>query len=165
MSTATNRIVRQIGKKSLFPSAQKVISAAVSFNQGDLLVFDDTANLLKVPSAETEGSTFLGIAEVTVVLGKLQSPYTGTAVDASQAISDIPGPAYGVVAKLILKTGDSVNPGDPVYLYPTGGAQNVSVTGTKVIGVYQGAALASVAAGTQIECLLGCRHPSDSLVF
>ena len=160
---ATNRIVREVNKRSVFPSAQAVISSAVSFNQGDLLVFDDTNNLLKVPSAETEGSTFLGIAEVSITSGKLTSPYTGTAVDASQAISDIPGPAYGVVANLVLKTGDTIAPGDLVYLDPASGTQNVSVTGNKAIGIYQGKAKSSVAAGTTIEVLLGTRHPGDAL--
>ena len=164
MSTAKNRITRSVAPKSMFPSAQAVISSSVSFNQGDLLVFDDTNNVLKVPSSESEGSTFLGIAQETIVSGLLKRPYS-TDVDDSGAISDIPGPVYGVVAKLILKTGDSLNPGDYVYLYPTGGAQYVSATGTKAIGLFVGAAVSSAAAGTQVEVHLGCRHPGDSLKF
>jgi hypothetical protein len=161
MSVPKNRITREIAKNSLFASALKVISSAVSFNQGDLLVFDDTANLLKVPTLETEGNTFLGIAPVTVVSGKLKYPYV-TDVDASAAIADVPGPVYGVVAKLILKTGDTFNPGDAVFLDPASGAQNVQAAGTKQIGVYMGGTVTATA-GQQGECLLGCRHPQDTL--
>ena len=161
MSTAKNRIVLDQEQKSLFPDAKAVVTAAVSFNQGDLLVFDDTNNRLKVPAAEAEGSTFLGIALVTVVSGKLKSPYT-TDVDASQGVTDIPGPAYAVVAKLIAKTADAFNPGDAVYLDPASGAQYVSSAGTKQIGVYQGSVIASATAGQEILVKLGCRHPGDT---
>lgn len=161
----TNRIVRNGGvKKTLYPSAIALLDATVSFEQGDLLVFDATNNLMVKPTLETQGNRFLGIAEVTVVNGKLASPYV-TAVDAAQAISDVPGPAYGVVAKLVLKTGDSINTGDVVFLDPATGAAGVTVTGTKSIGVYQGADITTAAAGTQIEVLLGCREPADVLTF
>jgi hypothetical protein len=160
-----NKITRSVAPKSMFESAQAVISSAVSFEQGDLLVFDDATNLLKVPTLESQGSTFLGIAKVTIVSGKLAGPYTGTAVDAASAISDIPGPVYGVIAKVIAKTGDAFNPGDSVYLDPASGTRNVQAAGTKVIGLYQGAAVASASAGQEIEVLLGCRHPGDSLNF
>ena len=152
-----NNITRMVAPKSIFESAINVISSSVSFNQGDLLVFDDTNNVLKKPAAETEGATFLGVARVTIVNGKLASPYN-TDVVASQSISDIPGPQYGVVAKLVLKTGDSIAPGDKVYLDPATGTTGVTVTaGTKPIGIYQGKTLSSVAAGTLIEVLIGCQ--------
>jgi hypothetical protein len=160
-----NRITRSVAPKSVFESAQHVIDATVSFNQGDLLVFDDTNNLLKKPAAEAEGSTFLGIAKVTIVDGKLASPYEGTAVDAAAAISDIPGPEYGSIAKLVLKTGDSINSGDLVYLDPASGTYHVSVAGTKAIGIYQGKDIATAPAGQEIEVLLGARHPADTLRF
>jgi hypothetical protein len=159
-----NKIVRNIGAKEIFPDATAVISSAVSFNQGDLLVFNDTTNLLAVPALETEGVTFLGIAQVTVVSGKLASPYV-TAVDASQAISSVPGPCYNVVAALVAKTGDAFNPGDLVYLDPATGTRGVSSTGTKAIGVYQGKVVASASAGQEIEVLLGTRFPADALKF
>lgn len=159
-----NTIVRSVAPKSLFESARAVITAAVSFNQGDLLVFDDTNNRLKVPAAEAEGSTFLGVARVTIVNGKLASPYS-TDVQASQAIQDIPGPVYGVVAKCVLKTGDTIAPGDSVFLDPATGTRGVTVTGTKAIGVYQGKAIAGAAAGTEIEVLIGCRHNNDVLKY
>ncbi len=119
---------------------------------------------MKKPAAETEGSTFLGVARVSIVLGKIASPYN-TDVVASQAIQDIPGPVYGVIAKCVLKTGDSVNPGDDIYLDPGTGTRGVTVTGTKSIGLYQGPAIAGAAAGTEIPVLIGCRAKNDSLKF
>lgn len=158
----SNRIVRTVEKKTIFPSALKLVDSTSDWNQGDLLVFNDTTNKIVKPSAEAEGSTFLGIAEQTVTDGKIAVPYT-TDVDASRAVSEIPGPAFGVVAKLVLKTADAINPGDLVYLDPASGAYHVSSAGTKAIGVYGGAAIASAAAGQEIEVLLGCRHPGDTL--
>lgn len=163
--SGVNKIVRDLGKKSIFPDATAVISTSVSFNQGDLLVFNDTTNVLKVPTLEADGLTFLGIAEVTIVSGILASPYSGTAVDAAQAISSIPGPAYNVVAKLVSKTGDAWAPGDLVYLDPATGTRGVTVSGTKAIGVYQGKTIASATAGQEIEVLLGTRFPADALKF
>lgn len=164
MSLGKNTIVRSVAPKSLFESAKSVISAAVSFNQGDLLVFDGAANLLKKPALETEGITFLGVARVSIVNGKLESPYN-TDVVSSQALQDIPGPVFGVVAKCVLKTGDTIAPGDDVYLDPATGTRGVTVTGTKSIGTYQGIAIAGAAAGTEIEVLIGCRFPTDVLKF
>lgn len=160
-----NTITRSVSPKSIFESAQKVIDSSVSWLQGDLLVFDDTANLLKVPAAEAEGVTFVGVARCDLVDGKLRSPYSGTAVDAAQAISDVPGPVYGIVAKCVLKTGDSINSGDEVYLDPATGSRGVTVTGTKSIGLYMGGAIVAAVAGTEIEVLIGSRHPADVLQF
>lgn len=163
---AKNTIVREVGRKSIFESAINVISSAVSFDQGDLLVFDDSANLLKKPSAEAEGATFLGVATVSIASGKLVGPYTGIPDAVSTtAISDIPGPVYGVIAKCIAKTGDAFNPGDLVYLAPATSSRGVSSAGTKAIGVYQGPVIASAVAGQEVEILIGARHPADALKF
>lgn len=159
-----NRLTLSDQKKSIFPDATAVISSAVSFNQGDLLYFNDTSNLISRLAAEGDAVTFLGIAEVTIVSGKLASPYV-TDVDASQAISAIPGPVYNVRAKLVAKTGDAFNPGDLVYANPAAGNYHVQAAGTKAIGVYQGPAVASAAAGQEIEILLGTRFPADALKF
>ena len=163
MSTAKNTIVREIGRKSIFESAFNVTDSAVSYNQGDLLVFNATTHKIVKPSAESEGSTFLGTAVVTVVNGKLKSPYS-TSNDAAIQPSDIPGPAYGVSALVKLKNGDALASGEPVYLYPAGGEQHVQVAGTKAIGVYQGK---NVTGGTDtnIEVLLGARYYGDVLKF
>jgi len=153
-----------VAPKSVFPSAQAVISSAVSLNQGDLIVFNDTTNLLALAAAETDGATFLGVMAETIVSGKLARPYS-TDVDASQAISDIPGPVYGVVAKCVSKTGITWAPGDRAYLDPATGSRGVTNTGTKVVGVYQGAALTTAPAGTEIEVLIGARFADDVLKF
>lgn len=160
----TNRIVREVSPATIFPSALKVVDSTSDWNQGDLLVFNDTTKKIVKPSAEAEGATFLGIAIQTVTDGKLPVPYV-TDVDASRAISEIPGPQYGVVAKLVLKTGAALNPGDFVYLNPAAGAYHVQEAGTKAIGIYAGPVIASAAAGQLIEVLLGHRHPGDSLQF
>lgn len=160
-----NTIVRSVAPKSLFESALNVINNALTFDQGDLLVFDDTTNLLKRPTVETQGSTFCGIAAVSIVNGKLPSPYN-TDVVASQGIHDIPGPIYGVVALLVLKTGDSINPGDDVFIdIATGNRGVTSTPGTKSIGLYQGKAITGSAAGLEIPVLIGCRAKNDVLKF
>jgi acetyl/propionyl-CoA carboxylase alpha subunit len=163
MSVAKNNITRSVSPKTIFADAQAVVTSAVSFNQGDLLVFDDTNNRLKVPSAEAEALTFVGVAVDTIVSGIIKRPYV-TAVDASQAAGALQGPMYGVVVSVQLKSGDAVVPGDLLYLDPASGAQNVSVTGTKAIGVYQGSAL-TAGASTYVEVLLGSRFPADALKF
>lgn len=164
--SAKNTIVREVGRKSLFESAINVISSAVSINQGDLVVFDDTNNILKLPSAETEGSTFLGVMTVSIASGKLIGPYTGISDSVStSAINDVPGPAYGVIAKAVAKTGIALAPGDSIYLDPATGTRGVTNTGTKAIGIYQGPVIASSVAGQEIEVLFGCRHNGDSLKY
>ena len=109
-----NRIVRSVQKGTLFASAKKLVDSTSDWNQGDLLIFDDTNNVIRKAATEAEGATFLGIAEQSVVDGKLLAPYS-TDVDASIAASEIPGPAHGVVAKLVLKTGAALNTHRHVY--------------------------------------------------
>jgi hypothetical protein len=163
---AKNTIVREVGRKSLFESAINVISSAVSFNQGDLLVFNDTTNLIAIPAAETEGNTFLGVATVSIASGKLIGPYSGISDAVStSAINDVPGPAYGVIAKCVAKTGIALAPGDSIYLDPATGTRGVTNTGTKAIGIYQGPTVASAVAGSEIEVLIGCRHNGDTLKY
>lgn len=158
-----NTAVRGISK-SIFPDAKAFLTTTLDIAQGDLVVFDDTNNVLKLPSAESEGLTFLGAMPVTITDGHMPDVYV-TAVDASVAITSIPGPQYGAVFKVVLKTGDTIAPGDLVYLDPGTGTRGVTVSGTKAIGVYQGKALTTVAAGTEIEVLLGARFPADALKF
>lgn len=164
MSTPKNNIVRSVAPKSLFESALNVIDSTVSFNQGDLLRFDTSTRKLALIGAEANASTFLGVARVTVVSGKLASPYS-TSNDAATAIVDIPGPQYGVVASLTLKTGETLHAGALVYSDPSDGDQYVQASGTKAIGVYQGPGVTGSAAGLQVECLLGARYPDDALKF
>lgn len=149
-----NKITRTINPKSVFEDAKNVIDSTISFNQGDLMYFDAVNNLIKTVTAETQSANFVGVARVTVVSGKLASPYN-TDVVASQAIASIPGPQTGVIMKCVLKTGDSINPGDLVGLDPATGTRGVSVTiTTNSIGIYQGPAIATAAAGTEVEIYL-----------
>ena len=154
-TVAQNRITRSVNPYSLFESAKALISSAISFNQGDLLYLDTTNHLIKPIALAADSATFLGIARVTISSGKLVSPYQGTAVDAAQAISDIPGPQAGVVAKLKLNSGDSFTSGCDVYPV-AGDAQTVTVTGgvgISAIGVFQGAAV-TAGAGSEGEVYL-----------
>lgn len=151
-----NRITREDAKRSLFPSAIALVGSTTSYNAGDLIVLDTSTHKLRAVTAGDLGGNFVGISEVTIVNGKLASPYV-TDVDASAAITDSPGAVIGVVCKLVLKTGDSINPGVPVYLDPTSGTFHVTVTAPMsgiLVGLYQGAALTSVVAGTLIEVKL-----------
>lgn len=162
-----NRIVREDVKRSLFPSAIALTTSSISYNQGDLLMLDTTAHTIRKVTTGDQGAWFMGIAEVTIASGKLAFPYV-TDVDASIAISDIPGPVIGVVAKLVLKTSDSINPGAPVYLNVAAGAYHVTATaamGDIVVGYYQGPALTSVAAGTQIEVKLLANNATVAISF
>jgi hypothetical protein len=146
-----NRIVFSVRPGCVFPDAKKGIDSTISWNQGDILYFDDTNNLIKPIASDANGATVMGIAQQTIVNGKPVSPYQGTAVDAAQAIPALAGPQYGVVAKMLLKSGDSFNFGDLVYY--GGDAQTVSSTGTNSIGIYQGAAV-TASAGSEGEVLL-----------
>ena len=159
MSLGKNNIVRSVNPKSTFESAINVIDSSTSFNQGDLLVFDTVTRTLRIAAVEGDGATFCGVARCSVVSGKLASPYQGTAVDAAQAISDVPGPLAGVICKLTLKTGDSLNAGQIVFLHPATGTDGVQSAGTVGIGVYQGKTIAAAPAGTKVEVLLVSQLP------
>lgn len=157
---AKNRITVSVRPGTVFPDALKVISSAISWEQGDLLYFDDTNNLLKPLASDATAATVCGIAIQSISSGKPISPYQGTAVDAAQAIESIAGPQFGVVAKMLLKSGDSFAPGDAVYY--GGDAQTVSSAGTNSVGIYQGASLTATA-GSEGEILLINRFRAASL--
>lgn len=158
-----NRIVRSVAPKSVLPDARIAVDSTVSYNQGDLLAIK--SNKLSLLASEGDGQYFVGIADQTVVSGKVQSPYSGTAVDAAQALPQVAGPVYGVVAKLMSKTGEAWTVGCSAYADPSTNDYAVAATGTKAIGIYQGAAVASAAAGSYVEVLLGCRFVGDTLQF
>lgn len=158
-----NRITRTIKRGAIFEDAKNVVSAAVSYVQGDLCYFDTSNKLVKKITADADCATFLGISDITVVSGKLPQAYT-TNVDASVAISSLPGPIFGVVAEMKLKTGDAFTPGCLVYGTAVD-AQTISSAGTKAIGVYQGITVASAASGDVGEVELGHRYPGDTLVM
>lgn len=155
---ATNNIVRSVRPGSIFESALNLISSAVSFNQGDILFLDTTNHLIKPVTSDTDAARALGIARNTIVNGKLISSYSGTAVDASQAIEDVAGPQFGVIALLKLKSGDAFVPGGFVYA-STVDAQTVSSTGTNAIGIFQDAAITAGSSSTG-KVLVGCNNGS-----
>lgn len=136
---AKNRIVRSVAPVSVFADATKLVSSAVSWNQGDLLYLDTAAHLLKPVGSDANAQTCCGIAQQTILNGKPLPVYQGTAVDAAQAIEAIAGPVAAVVAKMKLKSGDSFVPGGAVYY--GGDAQTVSASGTYKVGVFQDAAI------------------------
>jgi hypothetical protein len=162
-TTAKNRITRSVRPASAFESAKSVISSASTWNQGDLVYFDDTANVLKAVTSDANCATFCGIARQSVVAGKLVSSYQGTSVDAAQAIEELGGPQSGVIAKLKLKSGDTFNPGDLVYGDSTD-AQTVSSAGTNAIGIFQDAAIVA-SSGSEGQVLLGLRFRTSGLVI
>lgn len=159
-----NTLARRLAPKAIFVDAKPVLDDSVSFNQGDLLIYDVAEGLIRKPTVETEGETFLGIAVVTIVDGRPAGAYT-TDVDESASIISVPGPEYGDVHRVILKAGDSIEPGAAVYLDPASGPRFVSVEGTKAIGIYQGPSLTAATGGTQIEVLIGARYSEDVLKF
>lgn len=165
-STSNNNIVRSIRPGAVFEDIQNMVNSSISINQGDLCYLDTTNHLVKpVTGAATDGAKILGVSPVKIVSGLIPSPYQGTAVDASQKATSIPGPVYGVQASLTLKTGDAFNPGDQVYVTATD-PQTVSITANgSSIGVYVGLAVASATAGQTGIVHVGSRYPSDVLSF
>lgn len=159
-----NNIIRSVAPKSLFESALSVLSSSVSYNQGDLIAFDGTNNVLKAVTGSGQADNILGVARQTIASGKVASPYSGTAVDSAQAIEDVAGPVYGIVAALKLKSGDSFTPGCKVYLTSTDAQTVSSGAAGNHIGLYQGA---SVTAGTASvgDILVGARYSKSDIDF
>ncbi len=164
MSTPTNRVLVSVAPRTIFNDATNQTDSTVSYNQGDLLVF--RLGLVQKAAIEGDASTFLGIAPVTVISGKLQSPYQGLATTSRESPNGIPGPVCGVIATLILKSGDALAVGAPVYADPSDGPEFVqsATSGTKIIGVYQGAAITGDGIKS-VDVLLGSRYPADTLSF
>ena len=157
MSVANNNIKRNVARKSVFPEAAALTDVTVSYNQGDVLVLK--AGLIQKATAEADSANSLGVAVVTVVTGKLKSPYQGTAVDAAQAPGSIPGPAYGVEAEFALEVGDAFAPGDLVYLAVATDPQTITVTAgtSSPLGYYTGRVVASAVAGDKDTVHVGAQ--------
>lgn len=162
--SGVNSLARNVATKTIFVDVSDKVDSTVSFNQGDLLIFDTTSKLLALPAAEADAATFLGVAPVTIVSGKYPSIYN-TAVDASTGTPALPGPQYGSVYRVILTAGEAVVSGQEIYLDPVAGPRNVQSAGTKAIGIYEGKALTAGTGGTEIEVLIGARYSNDTLKF
>lgn len=167
MSVSYNNIKRSQAMRSVIESALSFIDSTISFNQGDLLYLDTTAHRIKPITADANTANCLGVSRVQIVNGKLASPYSGTAVDSSQGLSDIPGPVYGVVAELTLNTGDAFNPGDLVYPIGSVDAQTVSSSSNtgarKACGIFVGVAVGSAVSGQKGLIQIGCQYQAGSI--
>ena len=94
MPTMKNTVVKSVSPKSVFDSCENLVDATIDWNQGDFLVLDASAHLLKAVSGSAEdGANFCGIARCTIADGKVLSPYQGTDVDAAQGSDSRRGPA------------------------------------------------------------------------
>jgi hypothetical protein len=163
MSIAKNNLKRELAYKSLFSSAKPVLSTASNWNQGDILAYDATNNIINAVTGTGSSANLVGVAVNTVVSGKQPSPYSGTAVDASQAIEDMAGPRYGSIFTMSLNTGDIWVPGQAAYLMSDPQTLTSAVTGNSV-GIYQGPAITSAASGTTGDFLIGARYLQPGLV-
>lgn len=164
-TTPINNIIRWVDGKSLFESAIPVLSSAVTYNQGDLISYDASNNILKPVTGNGDSTFILGVARQTIVSGKAKSPYQGTAVDSSEGFSDFAGPVYGVVASLKLASGQDYIPGLPVYLTSTDAQTVTSSSGGSSIGIYQGRAITSAATGLSGDVLVGARYGLGGIQF
>lgn len=165
-----NTVVKEVRIGQLFPDMTNLMGALATMKQGELVIFDSTSKVLRAATAESELSTLVGIAAVDVTAGVVASPYT-TDVDAAQGTPALPGPLFGMTARFILTTGVNLAKGEVMYGQPASGARYVmpigsgAASGTKAIGIYQGGTVTSSAAGLEVEVLLGCRYPDDTLKF
>jgi hypothetical protein len=165
-TSSLNAIVRNGPGLTLFEDGKSVTSSSSSWNQGDLICFDTGSTTLRAVTATGDAATFAGIADNVVVSGQLASPYQGlTPVNGAQVSPGFVGPKYGVTARLVVNTGDALTPGCKMYLLNGGTCQQVTVTNPgdgNYIGIYVGVAVASAAAGQQVDVLIGSRYPSGT---
>jgi|SRR6185437_42465 len=158
-----NTEVREIATRSVFADMKALISSSSTWNQGDLLEINPSTHVVQLVTSSSTGANFLGVSPVPVVDGNMPSVYQ-TAVDASVAVIDMAGPVYGSVYSVVLKAGDSINPGQGVYIDQsaagsgTVGNRGVTVTQPSsgvIIGWYQGPALTAATGGSEIPVLIG----------
>lgn len=158
----SNKVSKRVATNKLFADASN-LAGTLTCTQGDLVCLDTTNNVLSIPGNETAGNTFLGIMPVSLSSGKLPKVYQSD-TDSSVGQTGIPGPEFGDEYFVMLKGGDSAVPGSKLYLYPNPSVGNnfVSVSGTKVIGVYGGPSITAATGGQEISAKLGARYPDDS---
>lgn len=168
-TSSSNRIKVSVQAKTMFNDGQ-IAAGTNSWKQGELLCYDTSAHTLRVVAATTDAETLVGISDNEVKSGKIAGPYDGlTAVDGAQSGPKFAGPKFGVLASLTLKAGDAFRPGDKVYLVDGADTSTVSITDPGLtghtgnyVGIFQGALVASAAAGQQGDVLVGCRYPSPN---
>lgn len=163
MSIKQNNLIREVNPgRSLFPGLLPVLSTSSTWNQGDLLFYDNTNHILNAVTGSGNGANCVGVAVNTIVAGKMPSPYQGTDVDASTAIEDAGGPLYGNVFSLVINTGDSFVPGQKCYLTTDPQTVTATAAGTAV-GYYVGPAVTSAAAGTVGDFMIGAPYSPVTL--
>jgi hypothetical protein len=164
-TSPVNNIKRVVRQGAIIPDASNLVDSSVSFNQGDLIGL--VSGKLKAIALDADTTTMLGVAPITVVSGVPKSPYS-TAVDGAQAAGAIPGPQMGVVAELVLNTGDAFAIGGLVYAIGSVDAQTVSSSSNsgarKPCGVYVGPVVASATAGQKGLVHVGA-HINSVLMF
>lgn len=158
----SNKIARRVATNTIFADIKNLIGASSTWNQGDLLIYDTTLKIVAKAAVQSDGANFLGVSPVTIVSGKIPSAYV-TDSDAALGIASIPGPEFGDEYFVNLKAGDSVVPGQALYLAPLTGANYVSVTGNKQVGVYIGPALTAVSGGSEIVAKMFAAFPDGTL--
>lgn len=158
----SNKVARRVARNTIIADIIAFIGASSTWNQGDLLIFNTSLNIVAKAAVQSDGANFLGVSPISIVNGKMPSSYTSD-TDASQNPASMPGPEFGDEYFVTLKAGDSVVPGSALYLAPLTGAQVVSVTGNKQVGVYIGPALVAAAGGTTIVAKLFATFPDGTL--
>ncbi len=167
MAYGQNPTFRRVNRNSLIEDITAAVGASTTFNAGDFLTFNLTTKTFGAMTAESDSVTFAGVAVQSIVNGKPVSAYT-TDTDASLGFSAVKGPEFGDEVFALLKAGDAVVPGSPLY-YNTGATPKNGVTvtaGTKIIGYYFGPALTGApTTGTVIPIKLGCRFVDSGLLI
>jgi hypothetical protein len=165
MSIARNNLVREVAAgRSVFASLKPVLSTSCTWNQGDLIAYDNTNKILNAVTGTGSSGLVVGVAVNTIVDGVMPSPYQGTAVDASQAIEDAAGPLYGCVFNMNMVSGDSWQPGQKAYLTADPQTLTSAVTGGAV-GIYQGQPVTSAVTDQSGDFLIGCPYSPSGVNF
>jgi hypothetical protein len=151
--------------RSMFPFSGGFLRSTISFDQGDLLIMDWDVNskaFLRTPQAGDDFQFFCGISPSTVKNGWLARPYS-TPTDAAAPPCEVSGPTFGVIAKMVLKSGDTVYTGDSIdWDSASGNAHSVTnVNGGMSIGFYVGADVAIGDGVKEIEVMICSRFPSS----
>src|SRR5271166_5523247 len=164
---ASDNIIRDSSNpgRSIFEDGKAATTTAVgTWNQGDLIAFDVGQLSLRAVTATGDAVTFVGVADNSVTLGQLNSPYQGlTPVNAAQVTPGFVGPMYSVSARLNIHLGDSLNIGQKVYLSNGDTAQYVTATDPgdhNYVGIFVGLKpIVSAVAGQNGDILIGARYP------
>lgn len=154
-------IYRSDNLQCRFEDGLTFVTTSITWNQGDFLCFDTSAHTIRRVAATGDAATIIGIAQQGITSGVVDGPYQGLAT--TNAPRAFVGPCYGVTAYRILKTGDAFNPGVKVYLADGGTTQTVSSTDPgdgNYVGLYDGLAVSSAAAGQTGFVKIGCRYPT-----